>query len=75
MLKHLEYLLYPKRTKKQNSVERLVINGKTIKNEKEIANAINTYFTNIGQDLSGEIIPTEQSFLDYLPNRVPKIIS
>ena len=63
-----------KRTKKQNSVGRLVINGKTIKNDKEIANALNTYFTNIGQDLSGKIIPTEQSFMDYLPNRVPKSI-
>ena len=74
MWKHLGYLLCPKRTKKQNSVGRLVINGKTIKNDKEIANALNTYFTNIGHDLSGEIIPTEQSFMDYLPNRVPKRI-
>ena len=74
MWKHLGYLLCPKRTKKQNSVGRLVINGKTIKNDKEIANALNTYFTNMGQDLSGKIIPTEQSFKDYLPNRVPKSI-
>ena len=74
MWKHLGYLLCPKRTKKRNSVGRLVINGKTIKNDKEIANALNTYFTNIGQDLSGKIIPTEQSFMDYLPNRVPKSI-
>ena len=65
-------ILCPKRTKRQNSVGRLVTNGKTIKNDKEIANALNTYFTNIGQDLSGEIIPTEQSFMDYLPNIVPK---
>ena len=71
MWKHLGYLLCPKRSRKQNSVGRLVINGKTIKNDKEIANVLNTYFTNIGQDLSGEIIPTEQSFMDYLPNRVP----
>ena len=75
MWKHLGYLLCPKRTKKQNSVGRFVINGKTLKNDKEIANAINTYFTNIGQDLSGEMIPTEQSFMDYLPIRVPKSIS
>ena len=74
MWKHLGYLLCPKRTKKQNSVGRLVINGKTIKNDNEIENAFNTYFTNIGQDLSGEIIPTEQLFMDYLPNRVPKSI-
>ena len=67
-------ILCPKRTKRQNSVGRLVINGKTIKNDKEIANALNTYFTNIGQQLSGEIILTEQSFMDYLPNRVPKSI-
>ena len=44
------------------------------KYDKEIAIALSTYFTNIKQDLSGEIIPTEQSFMDYLPNRVPKSI-
>ena len=44
------------------------------KNDKEIANALNTYFTNIGQDLSGEIIPTAQSFMDYLPNRLAESI-
>ena len=48
MWKHLGYLICPKRTKKQNSVGRLVINGKTIKDNKEIANALDTYFTNIG---------------------------
>ena len=39
-----------------------------------MADALHTYFTNIRQDLSGEIILTEQSFMDYLPNRVPKSI-
>ena len=74
MWKHLGYLLCPKRTKKQNLVRRLVINGKTTKNDKETANALNTYVTNTGQDLSDEILPTEQLFMDYLPNRVPKSI-
>ena len=62
MWKHAGYLLCPKRTKKQNTVGKLVINGKT-KSDKDIRN--------IGQDLSGEIIPTEQSVMEYLPNRVP----
>ena len=44
------------------------------KNDKEIENALNTYFANIGQVSLGEIIPTEQSYMDYLPNRVPKSI-
>ena len=70
--KHLGYLLCPKRTKKQNLVGRFVINWKTIKNDQEIANALNTYVTNIGQDLSGEIILTELSFMDYLIIRAPK---
>ena len=70
----LNIFFVQKEPKKQNSVGRLVINGKTIKNDKEMANALNTYFTNIGQDLSGEIIHTEQSFMDYLPNRVPESI-
>ena len=63
-----------KKNQKAKFSWKVVINGKTIKNDKEIANALNTYFTNIGQDLSGKIIPTEQSFMDYLPNRVPKSI-
>ena len=58
MWKHLGFLLNPNKNNSQNkkSVRKLNINGKTITEDKNIANAFNKYFANVGSILANKII-------------------
>lgn len=63
MWKNINSLM--KSNKKAEQIEKIYTNNKTITNEKEIANEMNTYFSNIGKVLD-EKINNNYNFLDYL---------
>ena len=53
MWKTLSSILYKKKNKpNQKSIHKLTINGKAVYNDKQIANAPNEYFSNVGNTLS-----------------------
>ena len=45
-----------RRGAKHKTVDKLVINGQTIYKDKGIANAFNDYFSNVGNELSKELL-------------------
>ena len=52
----------------------MLIDGKEIKDNKEIANTLNDYFADIEKYLSDNIPLTEKSFKDYLKHPTPASI-
>ena len=59
MCKNVAPLKEPdKRGTKHKAVDKLVINGQTIYKDKEIANAFNNFFSNVGNELSKEVPDT-----------------
>ena len=69
MWKQLGYLLNTKNSKsKRSSVNKLIIDGKTVSNDKEIANALNSYFLNVGPNLANKVNHSSASHKDYLLN-------
>ena len=69
MWKQLGYLLNTKNSKsKRNSVNKLIIDGKTVSNNKEVANALNSYFLNVGPNLTNKVNHSSASHKDYLLN-------
>ena len=69
MWKQLYYLLNTKNSKsKRNSVSKLIIDGKTVSNDKGIANALNSYFLNVGPNLANKVDHSSASHKDYLLN-------
>lgn len=51
----------------QNEIEFLEVEGSKIFNKKEIANAFNLHFSKLGENLTPEIPNTSKDFKDYLP--------
>ena len=56
MWKELGNLLNANKKKTSNSISKLIINNKELKN-KDIANALNEHFTTIGKNLAAKVIP------------------
>ena len=56
MWEHLGFFLNPNKNNSQNkkSVSKLNINGKTITEDKNIANTFNEYFANVGSKLASK---------------------
>ena len=68
MWKNLAPLLNPgKRDTKHETVDKLIINGHFIYKDKEIENAFNNYFSNVGNELSKEVSDTshQKSLKNY----------
>ena len=73
MWKLLGYLLNTKNSKsKRNSVNKLIIDGKTVSNDKEIANALNSFYVYRVQ-FSNKVNHFSVSHKDYLLNILPQI--
>ena len=69
MWKQLGYLLNTKNSKsKRKSVNKLIIDGKTVSNDKEAANALNSHFLNVGCNLANKVNHSSVSHKDYLFN-------
>ena len=63
----MKYILNTKRNKANHiSIDKLLINGKTITNNTEITNSLSDYFINIGYNLASTIDTGSNSFRDYL---------
>ena len=67
----LRPILNRNKTSKPKSINKLNINGKIIHNDKDIADALNYYFANIGKNLSHD---NTRSFRNYLNNPVSESI-
>ena len=73
MWKYLGPILNPARKgSKNNSIDKLVIDGVTIQNDKGIANVLNNYFSNIGNELSKQVPDVNTTFKDYMPDPTEK---
>ena len=69
MWNQLSYFLNTKNSKsKRNSVNKLIIDGKTVSNDKEIANALNSHFLNVGPNSANKVNHSSVSHKDYLLN-------
>ena len=65
----LSLILNKKKNKpNQKSISKLIINGKTVQNDKQIVDTLNEYFSNVGNTLSKQISSNNRSYMDYLKN-------
>ena len=70
-MERISNLLNSNRTNKNNSISKLIINNKELTNNKDIANALNTHFVTIGENLADKVIPQENnSFKAYLTDPI-----
>ena len=75
MWKTLSPILNKKKNKpNQKSINKLIINGKAVYNDKQIANALNEYFSSVGNTLSKQISNKNRSYKEYLKNPLPRSI-
>ena len=49
-------------SKKKSSISRIIIDNKILNNHKDIANALNTHFTQIGKNLANKVVSQEPHF-------------
>ena len=71
MWKELGNLLNANKKKTSNSICKLIINNKELKNNKDIANALNEHFTTIGKNLAAKVIPqVNNSFKTYMTDPI-----
>ena len=55
--------------KNNTKVSKLIINGKTIDNSKDISNAFNKFFCEIGPELASKI-NVNDDFYKYMPSKI-----
>ena len=68
---NLGHILSPnKRHNKSNSIDRLLVDGKEVKDDSEMADSLNEYFASVGQNLSNSVPESSGSYKDYLKNPV-----
>ena len=68
-------LLTPtKQAGSSKSISKLLVSGKEISGDKQIASALNDYFANVGDNLSSNIPTCTKSFKDYLKDPNPHSI-
>ena len=69
---HMGQLLTPtKQARSSKSISKLLVSGKEISGEKQIANALNDYFTNVADNLASNTPTCAKSFKDYLKDPNP----
>ena len=62
--------LNPKKRKQQTKLQKLIVEGKTLTDDKDIADGINNYFCTIGSKISYKIKSPGGHFTDYLKNKI-----
>ena len=62
------HILSPNKRHKSNSIDRLLIDGKEVKVDSEIADNLNEYFASVEQNLSNSMPEVSGSYKDYLKN-------
>ena len=64
---HMGQLLTPtKQARSSKSISKLLVSGKEISGDKQIANALHDHFANVGDNLASTIPTCTKSFKDYL---------
>ena len=70
MWRELGNLLNTSRKKSNNSISRIIVDNKILNNDKDIANALNTHFTQIGKSLANKVSQQPHSYATYLTDPV-----
>ena len=68
--KNIGPIINPSKKKKLNNVNKLVINGHSISDSKDISECMNNFFCNIGNDLQSVIPNTGDQYKHFLSERV-----
>ena len=64
-------LLNTNRKKSNNSINKIIVDNKILSNDKDIANALNIHFTQIGNNLANKVVPQEpHSYATYLTDPI-----
>ena len=66
MWKIIGKTLNPNKDKSQKMINRLLVNGKNITDDHQIAEAMNNFFCTVGKDLAEKLQKPRTSFCDYL---------
>ena len=57
--------------KSSNSISKIIVDTKILYNDKDVANALNTHFTQIGKNLANKVVSQEpHSYATYLTDPV-----
>ena len=67
---NLGHILSPNKRHKSNSIDRLLTDGKEVKDNREIADSLSEYFASVGQNLSNSVPEVSGSYKDYFKNPV-----
>ena len=54
------------RCSKRTSISSIKVNNNIYKSEEEIADNLNTYFSEIGEKLSSDLDNTDRTFVEYI---------
>ena len=68
------HVLNAKRNKEKRNIRELKVNNKSITNDKDIANALNEYFCNVGKNLASKHDDNYDNFKKYLGTPVQDTI-
>ena len=60
--------------KSESDIDHLIINGNKVSDPKQMSNAFNSFFTNLGTSLLDQIPITNKNFREYLPNGINETI-
>ena len=74
MWKHLGSILNPNKSKKQQRIPKLIVNGKEIANDQDIADTMNNYFCTIGPSLASKQPREDKDFNDFMTNKIEETI-
>ena len=68
--KAYEATFNPNKRKQQTKLQKLIVDGKTLTDDKDVADGINNYFCTIGNKISSKIKSPGGHFTDYPKNKI-----
>ena len=74
MWKNLGSILNPNKSKKQQRIPKLMVNGKEITNDQDIADTMNDYFCTISPSLASKLPREDKKFNDFMTNKIEETI-
>ena len=74
MWKHLKSILNRNKHKKQQRIPKIIVNGKEITNDQDIADTMNDYFCTIGPSLASKLPRPDKNFNDFMTNKIEETI-
>ena len=74
MWEHLGSILNPNKCKRQQRIPKLIVNGKEITNDQDIADTMNNYVCTIGPSLASKLPREDKNFNDFMTNKIEETI-